>query len=1066
MELPAELDRNVRRGLRRVLAGTAGWLLALAVSMVASARAAEERGATSLDIGGEVNRPRQCFAVCVGIDKYLDGCGYGTLKYAGRDAIGVAEALLGSCKFDRVLLLTDADVPQSLRQTYPEPRLTVVRDVSRNAVRDNAEPLFQQATGADDLVLFYFAGHGDAKPSAHLIAGDYHQQKDPAKTLSLSSIFDWVLTGAAKASNRFFIFDACRASPDGQAGAAMNPNFLLGLTYPQHRLTVFSGCSASQSAIEDDQLQHGRFTATLIDALGGAAFKQGEQNLLVSHVVEYVTGQFEKKPGWSSQTPREISSADRFFSLAHRDLPAAAPALAPAPAKAVERAIVERLHKDAVRHYLHNHLEEADALLESGASVLDSVASAEASTRQFCGQLRAERARVLYRLGRRDDWLRQAGLAEKMSPEEPVLRELTGYQLIADREFAKAKTLLADALAQRADDEQTAPYLLSQFGVALFNEKEFAAASDAFEKAAVRSVSLERLENAAANYDRAAVCCLKTGDAQKAHQLANRAFELVGKVRQGKPTADKADLIEQLSRVIDNLGDRKDATNACESSLAMRKQAQGESHPGVAHALTTLAQFQAAGGDYQQADKLLHEALAVREEAFGKDDLAVADSLTQIAVLHQSLGEFDRAEPLFKQALGICEQAFGKKDRDRAASLDHLAKQYNSKNQLSQFAAMVVEYYNAAGSLNDVSDAIRFAANADRLPQVARRLSTQLANIAIERGYRTLEISPFSVARRQGDDVAADVGTLGKLCAAELQRQLVAAYGDKFNVVVRNADEKAGANVDAFIAGTIGNRAGADVDLQCRLVATSGEQLAAVRDTAKLTESEWALLGASARIKSPDAPEERDLRHGVDQLDMLAQSAHPMASPDCPYKVYIIVDGKKIPGHFQGNDLIVPVRPGQKFEVQIENNSGEPAPMRLLVDGRNSLPAVDRKKEFATETVGPRVSTDDARFWVLDPKKSKTSRVPGYVRAGGQSAKPFVFDNVKSLDPNGASRNDQLGLVTAVFYDQPKERHGHAVGTGDERTENLSTKPSAPPSKVRCIINIRCVDPDAAKTSK
>jgi hypothetical protein len=79
--------------------------------------AAPERGHRYLEIDDPrppveagILRPRRRFAVCIGIDHYPPGCGYGPLQFAGKDATAFSECLLARCEFESVLLMTDAKV--------------------------------------------------------------------------------------------------------------------------------------------------------------------------------------------------------------------------------------------------------------------------------------------------------------------------------------------------------------------------------------------------------------------------------------------------------------------------------------------------------------------------------------------------------------------------------------------------------------------------------------------------------------------------------------------------------------------------------------------------------------------------------------------------------------------------------------------------------------------------------------------------------------------------------------------------------------------------------------------
>ena len=117
----------------------------------------------------------------------------------------------------------------------------------------------------------------------------------------------------------------------------------------------------------------------------------------------------------------------------------------------------------------------------------------------------------------------------------------------------------------------------------------------------------------------------------------------------------------------------------------------------------------------------------------------------------------------------------------------------------------------------------------------------------------------------------------------------------------------------------------------------------------------------------------------IAKLDEESKGPHPMTNPNFEFPVRIYVGGKERPGHARGNEWFVPLRKGETYEIYVENRSGQPVCMRLLVDGLNTLPDLEmaKTKGMATFVWGQHVNLEDARHYVLDPAKRRGPRRSG-----------------------------------------------------------------------------------------
>ncbi|MFN9287292.1 MAG: hypothetical protein ACK6EB_04420, partial [Planctomyces sp.] len=110
----------------------------------------------------ERTRPRQKFAVCVGIDRYAEGPSR-DLHYAAADAAAMAEACLKNLQFTKVLLIADIrEVPENLRTYIDTGRLVFTGNTTADAIEGELETFARLAVGSDDVLAYDHAGHGDS----------------------------------------------------------------------------------------------------------------------------------------------------------------------------------------------------------------------------------------------------------------------------------------------------------------------------------------------------------------------------------------------------------------------------------------------------------------------------------------------------------------------------------------------------------------------------------------------------------------------------------------------------------------------------------------------------------------------------------------------------------------------------------------------------------------------------------------------------------------------------------------------------------------------------------------
>ena len=395
------------------------------------------------------------------------------------------------------------------------------------------------------------------------------------------------------------------------------------------------------------------------------------------------------------------------------------------------------------------------------------------------------------------------------------------------------------------------------------------------------------------------------------------------------------------------------------------------------------------------------------------------------------------------------------------------------------------------------------------LKQVVADMAEQIAGLMEERQLASLGVVEFTNDSLAGEALGREFGLLGRYCADQLEQGLIQRGVGKYSVVDRQRLQsalkeqqfslvsfgsrealeslsKSVGGMPVIAKGTLSERSGQIVHLRCKLLETEGDKaIGQVGGVARLSESEWAMLGRSAQIDLPHQgpqpgapPSPPEGQRVIQQADARSQGAHPLLDPKFPYRLRMMVRGKTGPLHerkpiFQGNDCFLPVRVGEVYELWAENRSGHAVMMRLLVDGLNTLPEKEETKGIATYLVGKRVNLEEARPWELDPQSRDatlienvpTWAVRGFVSETGTQGKLRDFVVVDAEQSLAARQRftDQIGLITAAFY-LPKGTRSVGTGQGAERIENIREAANKEVGNLLAVVHLRYVDEQALPT--
>ena len=214
----------------------------------------------------------EVYALVVAVNDYADDR-ISDLRFAEPDAKAIQAALTdpqyGIVKPENLVMLTGAQA------TY------------RGVTQALEEHLVRKAKRAQDVVIFYFAGHGAEGPHISRGAAYYLIPHDAEVTSLMSTAIDkdrlQFLWGAIGAQRKVFITDACHS------GGLQNMKVLSadGLE-PVEGFVTLAAARADQLALELPQLGHGLFTYSLTEGMQGKADSNGDGYVSAEELGGYV----------------------------------------------------------------------------------------------------------------------------------------------------------------------------------------------------------------------------------------------------------------------------------------------------------------------------------------------------------------------------------------------------------------------------------------------------------------------------------------------------------------------------------------------------------------------------------------------------------------------------------------------------------------------------------------------------------------------------------------------------------------------------------------------------------
>ncbi len=228
-------------------------------------------------ITAPVLNPGRAWALLVGINNYDDAF-ITDLKVCVDDVAAVQQALAESYQVAR--LLTDAT------PTMLPTRANILSSLANIA----------QAAAEEDILLFYFSGHGLAEcGESYLLPRDARLSALRHTAVAMQDLRDLLDQSPARA--RVIIIDACHSGAAiGKAPPTMTPEFIQRVFAEAEGMAVLASCKQGQRSWEWPDQQRSVFTYYLLEAVRGQADQERKGFVTVSDASRYVADRVKR---WS-----------------------------------------------------------------------------------------------------------------------------------------------------------------------------------------------------------------------------------------------------------------------------------------------------------------------------------------------------------------------------------------------------------------------------------------------------------------------------------------------------------------------------------------------------------------------------------------------------------------------------------------------------------------------------------------------------------------------------------------------------------------------------------------------
>ena len=243
---------------------------------------------------------RKRWALLIGINEY-DDTAFGPLHVCVNDVESIAQCLVsGGFGQDSTHRIVDSS------DNLPT-RLNILKTLIKIA----------KATEPDDLLLFYFSGHGiEENGESYLVPKDVNRIVMRDSAVSISRVKEIMLDAPAR--TKVIILDACHsgAKIGGKGDKRMSEAFVRHVFEEAEGIAILSSCKQGELSYELSTRDHSVFTHFLLEALKGESDREGKGFVTAQDVNLYVLDRVKK---WTAQN--EHIQTPTFQSTTVGDIP-------------------------------------------------------------------------------------------------------------------------------------------------------------------------------------------------------------------------------------------------------------------------------------------------------------------------------------------------------------------------------------------------------------------------------------------------------------------------------------------------------------------------------------------------------------------------------------------------------------------------------------------------------------------------------------------------------------------------------------------------------------------------
>lgn len=226
------------------------------------------------------------WVLLVGIDRYEDD-GISNLRVCVNDVRAVYETLIATgYEPGQMRLLLSSSEPS------PKPtRSEILSSLSSVA----------QAAGENDLLLFYFSGHGVVDSDrAYILPTDARYTMIPDTAVDIGRVKQIIQDSAAKA--KVIVLDACHSGAQiGKAPLEMTEEFVRHVFKEAEGMAILASCRQREVSWEWPEKRQSAFTYYLVEGLRGSADFGEKGFVTVSDINRYL---IDKVKNWAVQHGR------------------------------------------------------------------------------------------------------------------------------------------------------------------------------------------------------------------------------------------------------------------------------------------------------------------------------------------------------------------------------------------------------------------------------------------------------------------------------------------------------------------------------------------------------------------------------------------------------------------------------------------------------------------------------------------------------------------------------------------------------------------------------------------